>query len=1076
MTFNIGPKCISLTRAIVYLLTVVGFGVLYPRAAKAQAPVPPEFQDLYTSLNTYLDTFNLALAAGDGTSYPYMMAGNLLAANANSGPQLLNGLPFVQLQVNSLKAMGAKAIMVEVGFPVLYGPYLTTQGQSATALTSYYKQVATIVRNAGLKLVVENDTLQAAEALSGWSVAPYYATLNWAQYQQARASMALTVAQTMKPDYLVVLEEPDTETANTGQANVSTVAGATTLLSALLASVKTSGLTGMRVGAGVGTWLTGYDTFIASFVTQPLNFIDLHIYPVNLTYLPNALTVATIAKTAGLPVAITECWTHKIRDSELTTLTHDETISRDVYSFWAPLDAYFLQTMQNLANFTQMIFVSPFSSDFYYAYQDYNTTTENEAAAQLLTSELPLATAAVSEVVFTSTATAFYDLMEPTADKTPPASPTGVTATSGNPTEAYVTWIAATDNVGVAGYYVLRDGAVVATTAYLYYQDGGLTDGTTYTYTIEAFDFAGNISPASKTATVQTTNTIPPTTPQNVTAIALSCYRVSLTWSPSTDQTGVTSYLVFEGPAPGALTQLAQVTGTTTSYGNNSLTPGTTYYFGIEAADAFGNTSYMSTIVAFTTPSLPVAPASLTATPASDSKVSLSWTASAITGGLPIALYHVYRGPSASTLVQVATSKTTSYSDTTLTAGTIYYYAIQAVDTGTPPAQSGLSTPVSVTTYSPPAAPSNVQATATSTTKVNLKWSASVSGGLPISVYLIFRGSSATTLSQLAKTNQTSYTDSTVTATTTYYYSIEAEDTGGGFSAQSGPVPVTTFGPPGVPEGLTATSASTSKVNLSWSAAVSGGLPISVYLIFRGTTPSGLTQLTKLNKTSYTDTTVAASTTYYYAVEAQDSGGDLSGLSAAVPVTVDSPPSIPANLAAAPASATKINVSWSASVSGGLPISLYIIYRGTTSTGLTQLTKTTKTSYTDTTALASTTYYYAVEAQDSAGDLSGLSAPLSATTYGLPGVPGNVAATAASSTQVNITWSASTSGGLPVANYHVYRGTSPGALVSVGVTTKLSYSDASLTAGTVYYYAVEATDTAADASALSSPVSVTTLP
>ena len=82
-----------------------------------------------------------------------------------------------------------------------------------------------MVRAAGLKLIVENDTLLVNDVQAGWNAAPFYATLDWAQYQQARAQTAVTVAQTMQPDYLVVVEEPDTEAANSGQNQANTPSG-----------------------------------------------------------------------------------------------------------------------------------------------------------------------------------------------------------------------------------------------------------------------------------------------------------------------------------------------------------------------------------------------------------------------------------------------------------------------------------------------------------------------------------------------------------------------------------------------------------------------------------------------------------------------------------------------------------------------------------------------------------------------------------------------------------------------------------------------------------------------------------
>ena len=89
-----------------------------------------------------------------------------------------------------------------------------------------------------------------------------------------------------------------------------------------------------------------------------------------------------------------------------------------------------------------------------------------------------------------------------TVDTTPPTAPTGLTASWLSPTSVKLTWIAATDNTGVTGYDVIRDGAPLATIgAVTTYTDSTVTAGTTPVYTVKAFDVAGNRSPASASAT-----------------------------------------------------------------------------------------------------------------------------------------------------------------------------------------------------------------------------------------------------------------------------------------------------------------------------------------------------------------------------------------------------------------------------------------------------------------------------------------------------------------------------------------------------------------------------------------------
>jgi chitodextrinase len=91
------------------------------------------------------------------------------------------------------------------------------------------------------------------------------------------------------------------------------------------------------------------------------------------------------------------------------------------------------------------------------------------------------------------------------ADTTPPSQPAGLTAAAAGSTGANLSWNASTDNVGVTGYIVRRNGTQVATPATTSFVDSGLSAGTTYSYTVAARDAAGNIStPASANVTTAT--------------------------------------------------------------------------------------------------------------------------------------------------------------------------------------------------------------------------------------------------------------------------------------------------------------------------------------------------------------------------------------------------------------------------------------------------------------------------------------------------------------------------------------------------------------------------------------------
>ena len=295
--------------------------------------------------------------------------------------------------------------------------------------------------------------------------------------------------------------------------------------------------------------------------------------------------------------------------------------------------------------------------------------------------------------------------------------------------------------------------------------------------------------------------------------------------------------------------------------------------------------------------------------------------------------------------------------------------------------------------------------------------------------------------------------------------------------------------PPSVPTNVATTVASSSQINLSWVAStdpvVTGQVTSGVagYKVYKNGTQVATTTTTK-----YSATGLTASTSYSFTVSAYDAVGNSSGQSAPVTATTlaspdTTPPSVPANIAATVASSSQINLSWAAStdpvVTGQVTSGVvgYKVYKNGT-----QVATTTATNYSSTGLSASTAYSFTVSAYDAAGNSSAQSATVTATTPSAPdttppSVPSNLTATVASSSQINLSWAASTdtivtgqatSG---VAGYKVYRNG-----IQVTTTTVASYSATSLSAATSYSFTVSAYDAASNSSAQSAAVTATTLP
>src|SRR5438093_3400910 len=183
------------------------------------------------------------------------------------------------------------------------------------------------------------------------------------------------------------------------------------------------------------------------------------------------------------------------------------------------------------------------------------------------------------------------------ADTTPPSPPTGLTGAAAGSTGANLAWSASTDNVGVTGYTVRRNGVQVATPAATSYADAGLSAATTYSYTVAARDAAGNVSPDSASVSVTTAvaaDTTQPSTPTGLTGAATGSFGANLSWSASTDNVGVTGYIVRRNGV-----QVA--TPATTSFADTGLSSATTYSYALPALAAAGNISPDSTSVSVTT-------------------------------------------------------------------------------------------------------------------------------------------------------------------------------------------------------------------------------------------------------------------------------------------------------------------------------------------------------------------------------------------------------------------------------------------------------------------------------------------
>ncbi|MEO5775677.1 MAG: reprolysin-like metallopeptidase [Flavobacterium sp.] len=257
-------------------------------------------------------------------------------------------------------------------------------------------------------------------------------------------------------------------------------------------------------------------------------------------------------------------------------------------------------------------------------------------------------------------------------DTVAPTPPT-LTASGTTLTTTNLSWSGATDNVAVTGYDVYKDGVLLGSTASTSYTVSGLANSTTYVFTVKAKDAAGNVSVASNAVSVTTLTPAPDTTAPTAPTLSASgttLTSTNLSWSGSSDNVAVTGYDVYKDGV-----FLASTAATT--YVATGLSSSTAYTFYVQAKDAAGNVSVASNTVNVTTltpdTTAPTAP-TLSASGTTTTTTYLSW--SGATDNVAVTGYDVYKGG-----VFLASTPSTTYAVTGLTASTSYTFSVRAKDT-----------------------------------------------------------------------------------------------------------------------------------------------------------------------------------------------------------------------------------------------------------------------------------------------------------------------------------------------------------------------------------------------------------
>jgi transcriptional regulator CtsR len=369
-----------------------------------------------------------------------------------------------------------------------------------------------------------------------------------------------------------------------------------------------------------------------------------------------------------------------------------------------------------------------------------------------------------------------------------------------------------------------------------------------------------------------------PVSPSGLIAGAISSSQINLSW---TDNSGNETGFKIERKtgAGGTYLQIASTGANIAAYSDTGLTAGTTYYYRVRAYNSNGDSAYSNEVNAATLASPPTSPSGLIAAAISSSQINLSWTDNS---GNETGFKIERKTGSGGTYQQVATAgaNITAYSDTGLTAGTTYYYRVRAYNANGDSAYSNEAN--AATLASPPTSPSGLTAAAISSSQINLSWTDN--SGNETGFKIERKTGSGGTYQQVATAgaNITAYSDTGLTAGTTYYYRVRAYNANGDSAYSNEANAATLAFPP--------TAATNAATNVGFNSATlnatvnPNGTETTVYFQWGTTVFYGNTTSTQSIGSGISDVSVTANltglssdTTYHYRVVATNPGGTSYG-------------------------------------------------------------------------------------------------------------------------------------------------------------------------------------------------------